>query len=275
MAFNKLNVITKIKDAVIAWQVMPSLQPTYGSPSSVKPDITGTARIGVAGTPDTIVIVGQDPIGSFGISVTGTKKTLIFSNTGGCTIVYNATYMVLPTMLNSSMRDLFAVNGSTAEVVCTDGETGKWKMTSYVDTVYKTAFPAYRATVSAGSQIFLNDGLNYVTGTTTINAIGMGYIGSIAMVEFGSVCTLTYNATTLILPSKASITTAVGDTAVFVRDAQGATNVARCISYQRASGSALVSSTVDAYTKAETDTAIQTAVGSIDSVLNAINGEVI
>jgi hypothetical protein len=73
-----------------------------------------------------------------------------------------------------------------------------------------------------------------VSGTTTITSFGTVRAGTIRFLRFSGILTLTYNATSLILPGAASITTAVGDTAVFVSEGSGNW---RCISYQRGSES--------------------------------------
>lgn len=80
---------------------------------------------------------------------------------------------------------------------------------------------------------------NYVnvTGVTTITGLGTVQAGTRRIVNFNGALTLTYNATSLILPTAASIVTVAGDTAQFV--SLGAGNWV-CISYQRASGAALV-----------------------------------
>lgn len=54
-----------------------------------------------------------------------------------------------------------------------------------------------------------------VTGTTTITALGTIAAGIERTVRFTGALTLTYNATSLILPGSANITTANGDTAIF------------------------------------------------------------
>jgi len=76
-----------------------------------------------------------------------------------------------------------------------------------------------------------------VTGTTTITALGTVQAGAIRIVTFAAALTLTHNATSLILPSAANITTAAGDVATFI--SLGAGNW-RCINYTKASGQALV-----------------------------------
>lgn len=76
----------------------------------------------------------------------------------------------------------------------------------------------------------------HVTGTTTITALGTAQAGSRRVVRFAGALTLTHNATSLILPTGANITTAANDCAVFVSEGSGNW---RCVAYQRADGSAL------------------------------------
>lgn len=92
---------------------------------------------------------------------------------------------------------------------------------------------------SAGTISFGEGGYFNITGTTTITDIDFGTdkAGRKAWVQFAGILTLTHNASTLILPTGANITTAAGDTACFV--SEGADAV-RCVAYSRASGAALV-----------------------------------
>lgn len=80
-----------------------------------------------------------------------------------------------------------------------------------------------------------------VTGATTITQLASASAvpGTMKLVQFAGALTLTYDATKLILPTAANITTAAGDYAVVL--ALSSTNVA-VISYNRASGSALAAS---------------------------------
>ena len=79
----------------------------------------------------------------------------------------------------------------------------------------------------------------YITGTTTINSFGAALGGTRRQVRFEGALTLTYNATSMVLPGGASITTAAGD----VLEAQCiSTGNWRVIWYSRASGASLVSS---------------------------------
>jgi len=77
----------------------------------------------------------------------------------------------------------------------------------------------------------------HVTGTTTISSFGNADAGLLRTVIFDGALTLTHNATSLILPTGANITTAAGDTAVMFCDS---TNNWRCLSYQRKDGTPLV-----------------------------------
>lgn len=77
-----------------------------------------------------------------------------------------------------------------------------------------------------------------ITGTTTITAFDTVQAGTQREVTFAGMLTLTYNATSLILPTQANIVTAAGDTSGWL--SLGSGNWI-CIWYQRANGQALVS----------------------------------
>ena len=73
-----------------------------------------------------------------------------------------------------------------------------------------------------------------VTGTTTITGLGTVQAGTVRLVQFDGALTLTHNATSLILPGSANITTAAGDCALFQSEGSGNW---RCLVYQKKSGS--------------------------------------
>jgi hypothetical protein len=73
-----------------------------------------------------------------------------------------------------------------------------------------------------------------VTGTTTITALGTIAAGIVRTVRFTGALTLTHNATSLILPGSANITTANGDVAQF--RSLGSGNW-KCVGYIRQDGS--------------------------------------
>ncbi len=73
-----------------------------------------------------------------------------------------------------------------------------------------------------------------ITGAVTITALGTIQAGTRRVVKFAGALTLTYNATSLILPTAANITTAAGDVAAFI--SLGSGNWI-CTGYLRADGS--------------------------------------
>lgn len=79
-----------------------------------------------------------------------------------------------------------------------------------------------------------------ISGTTTITAFDTIAAGAIRRVSFSGVLALTHNATNLILPGAANITTAAGDVAEFV--SLGAGNW-RCDYYSRANGTPVIAGT--------------------------------
>lgn len=79
-----------------------------------------------------------------------------------------------------------------------------------------------------------------ISGTTTITAFDSIANGALRRLHFQGALTLTHNATSLILPTGASITTAAGDMAEFVSLGSGNW---RCTGYERASGNSVNSQT--------------------------------
>lgn len=78
------------------------------------------------------------------------------------------------------------------------------------------------------------EGLSHdITGTTTITGFGTVRAGIWKILKFEGALTLTHNATSLILPGGANITTADGDIAVMI--SEGAGNW-RCVCYQKVNG---------------------------------------
>lgn len=98
---------------------------------------------------------------------------------------------------------------------------------------------ASAATVDLGAS---TGNFAHITGTTTITSLGSSASPGTQMeVVFDGILILTHNATSLILPTSANITTAVGDTATFICESTGNW---KCAMYQRASGQPLVAPTV-------------------------------
>ena len=79
-----------------------------------------------------------------------------------------------------------------------------------------------------------------VTGTTTITGLGTVSAGICKWLTFSGVLTITHNATSLILPTGASITTAAGDSGHF--ESLGSGNW-KCLVFSRFDGSNVSGST--------------------------------
>ena len=76
-----------------------------------------------------------------------------------------------------------------------------------------------------------------ITGTTTITAFGTEGAGISYLLRFAGALTLTHNATSLILPGGANITTAAGDTMLIISEGSGNW---RCMFYTPADGTPVV-----------------------------------
>lgn len=92
-----------------------------------------------------------------------------------------------------------------------------------------TVASASTADIGAASSPFVQ-----ITGTTTITSFGTTYSGA-RYVRFAAALTLTHNATTLILPGAANITTAAGDMLVAVPTGNPGSGW-RVVAYSNASG---------------------------------------
>jgi hypothetical protein len=103
-------------------------------------------------------------------------------------------------------------------------------------------------------------GVYNVTGTTGISGISSAQGGRTVMFKFAAACTITHNATSMILPGAANLTTAAGDVLTFTneaaQDASGSNW--RCSSYVLASGGPVTISTALTATQANQETATST-----------------
>ena len=156
--------------------------------------------------------------------------------------------------------------------------------------IYSQNTIASAATTDLGS---LDEGSLTISGTTTITALGTVSAGIIKKVVFSGILTLTHNATSLILPGTANITTAANDRAEF--ESLGSGNW-RCNWYVKANGASVsgiqdaevtyakLATTVISGAPAETAPAIDdllllsdTSAGTVDKItlenmLKVING---
>lgn len=134
------------------------------------------------------------------------------------------------------------VDGSVISSKIADGSVTSAKLTSNQLTLSNALNEAASVTIASASTVDIGAAsANTITisGTTTITSFGTIAAGAIRRVVFSGALTLTHNATSLILPGSANITTAAGDTAEFLSLGSGNW---RCIRYSPASGSSVTSS---------------------------------
>lgn len=162
------------------------------------------------------VNVGKSVVPIDGIKATGASGVILKNSAGTAVITVGA-------------------SAGTGAVFAGDvGVTGTLTANAALNTA-KSANLASSSTVNIGAA---TGNFIHITGTTTITAFDTVAAGITRTVRFAGILTLTHNATSLILPSAANITTAANDTAVFVSEGSGNW---RCVSYDRASGLPLVS----------------------------------
>jgi hypothetical protein len=131
------------------------------------------------------------------------------------------TTLEIPAGLSTASTTEVLTGTDSSKAVTPDALAALWEQGSNV---------ASAGTISLGE-----GGYFAVTGTTTITDIDFDTdkAGRPAWVRFDGALTLTHNATTLILPGGANITTAAGDVACFVSEGS---DVVRCTVYTKANG---------------------------------------
>jgi len=140
-----------------------------------------------------------------------------------------ALYVSNPLTLNGAEKVWLDKSDGTLTGACLSQE---------IANLYKGTKGANLASAATVTLTSATGNVVHITGTTTITSFDNASAGVVRIVIFDGALTLTHNATSLILPTGANITTAAGDTAVMFCDT---TNNWRCLSYQRKDGSPLVS----------------------------------
>lgn len=178
---------------------------------------------------------------TFAQDVNAALQALITSNNGG-TAPSNACGGA------PQQGQLWLDTSVTPEVWRMYDDTG-WEVIGYTDDATQIWTPPVGGGASSLASATTTDLWSvpqaYVTvsGTTTISKLAStdAVLGTVKFVAFSGVLQLTYNATQLILPTAASITTQAGDKALVV--ALGGSNAA-VISYMRADGTPLETNSV-------------------------------
>ena len=150
------------------------------------------------------------------------------TNTGATTLNIDALGAKNITRGTAALAAGDIINGAIVLVVY-DGT--QFQLLSITRSIQTSSTIASASTTNIGAA---NAEYLAVSGTTTITAFDTVTAGIYRVLKFDDILTLTYNATSLILPGGASITTAAGDTAGFVSLGSGNW---RCEWYQRFSGS--------------------------------------
>jgi uncharacterized cupin superfamily protein len=194
-----------------------------------------TCDIGSAATMK-VLVSGATTITSFG---TAHNKLRYVRFSTALTLTHNGTTLILPGAAN-----ITTAAGDTAYFV--SDSTGNWRCYGYQKATGAQVVSGQldaEATVVSATTCDIGAAAServLVSGTTTITSLGTK-ANKVRMVRFSGILTLTYNASSLILPSAASITTAAGDTAIFASDGSGNW---RCYSYIRANGTSLVAAAI-------------------------------
>lgn len=218
-----------------------------------------TTNIGAA-TGEFVDITGTTTITGLGTIAAGIQRTVRF--TGALTLTHNATSLILPTGASittaANDRAIFRSLGSGNWIcIAYQRASGEALVNTYLplaggtmtgDITMSASMQKWAkgADVASGTALPLITDGNYfdVTGTTTITSFNSVGVGTVIGLHFDGALTLTHNATDLILPSGANITTAAGDEALFVEYASGDY---RCISYQKANGLPIANAGISAY----------------------------
>ena len=128
-----------------------------------------TTTLGSSSTGDTVHVTGTTTITSFGASVTGVKKTLIFD--AALTLTHNATSLILPASLNVA-----TAAGDSAEFVCENGASGYWRCIRYTPFTISVAEIGYLDGVTSAIQTQLNEKQETLVSGTNIKTINSSSI---------------------------------------------------------------------------------------------------
>ncbi len=173
--------------------------------------------------------------------------SLIGRNTAGTGVPEVLSAATVKTMLALNLVENTALstwvgssNISTLGVITAGTWQGSAISKTYLAGLSK--FEIAEATVASASTCDIGGATSdnvLITGTTGITSFGTGTAGVRRYLRFSGILTITHNATSLILPTAANITTAVGDSAIVECLSAGNWKV---LVYQRQDGSALLGS---------------------------------
>jgi hypothetical protein len=144
--------------------------------------------------------------------------------------------------------DSSPINVVTGHIIDPTGELAKYGVQG------SNIASANSIDLGAATGFFVN-----ITGSVAISSMGTVTAGTLRFVVFTGSLTLTHNAVSLILPTGANITTAAGDSAIFLSLGSGNW---KCVGYLRATGKALSVTAADIGLGNVENTALSTWAGS-------------
>jgi len=158
-------------------------------------------------------------------------------------------------LINAATVSEVLTGTSTAKAVTPDALAGLWQRGADIASASTISLPAG------------GGGVYNITGTTGITGISSAQGGRCIKVRFAGALTITHNATSMILPGAANITTVAGDVAEFIneaaQDASGSNW--RCFNYMRSTGSPINLTT---FTAAQSDLETGTSTSLFSTVGN-------
>jgi hypothetical protein len=158
-----------------------------------------------------VLITGTTTITSLGGNGALTSPYYDMRFSGALILTYNATSLTLP-----GKNNITTIAGDRARFQYMG--SGNWQCVQYIRASGTTITEGVAATIASASTTDLGTaGVSILTvsGTTTITSFGSTATldNPIYFLTFSGAMTLTYNATSLIIPGKANLTTAANDSA--------------------------------------------------------------
>ena len=186
-------------------------------------------------------VTGSNTIQSIGTVGIGFEVTLHFNS--ALTLEHHATNLILPSGNHIKTK-------AGDELTFKEYAAGDWRLISA-----NRPIEAKNADIASAAALpVLAPGYADVTGTNAITSINSLGIGTEIKLQFDGILVLTHNATDLVLPGAANITTAAGDEAEFVEYATGDW---RCTNYSKANGTPVIPIIFGAWDTRSGDTVYQ------------------
>lgn len=231
------QVVTNTVNAINADSAYVSAIDGAGDTVVVTADIAGVAGNSMAFTQNATLLT-MDGSGTLGGTTAGIDGTVGEANEL-CADAYNLYHAIVANTIADANWKVIALSllSDTAWLRNIVEDTTP-QLGGVLDTNFNQVNWSKGSDVASAGALALGADGNYfdITGTTPITSIVTRGVGTVVVLHFDGILTLTHNATDLILPGGVNIATAVGDEVIFIEYATGDW---RCISYTKADGIAL------------------------------------